>query len=65
MLSLTNLLTIVFLGIILGTFVLFIIESYKTKKCDNLIRENMDKDNILESLSATVAKPLVDSYMNT
>lgn len=65
MISLTNILTIVFLAIILGTFVLFIIESYKTKKCNNIIRENMDKDNILESLNTTVVKPLVDSYMNT
>lgn len=62
MLSITNILTIFFLAVILGTFVVFIIESYKTKKCDNLIRENIDKDDVLESLGSTVVNPLVDTY---
>lgn len=44
---------------------MFILESHKTKKCDNLIRENMDKDDLLASLGSTVVQPLVDSYKKT
>lgn len=60
--SWTNLLTIAFLLIIVGAFIVFLLESYKTNKCKNVINQAMNNDNVLDVLSSTSLNPLVESY---
>lgn len=64
-LTLTNLLTIAFIIFIIGAFVYFLIESYKIKKCKKIIEQAINKEDVLNALSSTSLKFLVESYKNS
>ena len=60
-----NILTFVFIITTVGIFAYFIYESLKNYKMSKLINQNLDKDNILDSISSSRLNPLVDSYKNS
>lgn len=61
----SDLITWMFLGFIIGAFILFVIQSSKMMTIRKSILNSLNSDDILSSLEKSAVKPLMDKYRPT